>query len=244
MAGPPVWVRRNQVLWGQGQRCPSAFFPLTCAISLVATSADGRGVEVATIFKDGLAGVSAVLHPEALSAVRAVCLVQGWALRVPVFVFSRHVVSNLPLRTILDRYLQARLANASNALMCGRLHSVKQSCAKWILSMSDGLGLEGFSITHAVLAELLGVRRASVTEALGYMEEAGAIGGTRGTVTITDRRCLEGLSCECYQLMQAEMERLAHSLRMTRGTLPLSRPRVAVGGSGPRAVQPVGAALG
>ena len=88
---------------------------------------------------------------------------------------------------------QARITAACNAL-----HPVEERFCRWLLQSSDRAASDTVTLTQELLAEMLGVRRTSVTEVARKMQDKGVITYTRGVITILDRAQLERLSCECY----------------------------------------------
>jgi CRP-like cAMP-binding protein len=110
---------------------------------------------------------------------------------------------------MLHRYTLALLAQIAQASACNRLHTLDQRCARWLLMTHDRVGRDEFPLTQDFLAQMLGVRRAGVNEAQQQLSNAGVISYVRGNVTILDRAGLEHKSCECYQLIRAEHDRLA-----------------------------------
>jgi Mn-dependent DtxR family transcriptional regulator len=65
-----------------------------------------------------------------------------------------------------------------------------------------------FLLTQAFLAQMLGVRRATVGTVAGGLQKAGLIRYSRGVITILDRPGLEAAACECYRIIKAEYDRL------------------------------------
>jgi len=76
----------------------------------------------------------------------------------------------------------------------------------------DRLSDDELSMTQELIANMLGVRREGVTEAAGKLQKAGLITYTRGRIKVIDRPSLEKLSCECYQVVKVEFDRLLPSL--------------------------------
>jgi Mn-dependent DtxR family transcriptional regulator len=72
----------------------------------------------------------------------------------------------------------------------------------------DRVGADTFPLTQEFLAQMLGVRRASVTVVAGMLQEAGLIRYSRGKMTLLNRRRLEEASCECYGVIKREVDRL------------------------------------
>jgi Mn-dependent DtxR family transcriptional regulator len=63
-------------------------------------------------------------------------------------------------------------------------------------------------MTQELIANMLGVRREGVTEAAGKLQDAGLIRYRRGRIVVLDRLALEARSCECYQVVKTEYDRL------------------------------------
>ena len=95
---------------------------------------------------------------------------------------------------------------------CNGAHSLKQRLARWLLMMRDRSDADSLGITQDLLAEMLGVRRPSITRVVRELERAGLIEPSRRQVTILDRQGLKKASCECYQLVR---DRIAFHLPKT-----------------------------
>jgi Mn-dependent DtxR family transcriptional regulator len=96
----------------------------------------------------------------------------------------------------------------SQQVACNALHSVTARCSRWMLLTADRVSQNEFPLTQEFLAQMLGVRRASVTEAAGTLQDAGFIRYARGRVTVVDREGLEDAACECYRIVRTEFDRL------------------------------------
>ena len=92
---------------------------------------------------------------------------------------------------------------------CNRLHSLRERCARWLLMAHDRVEGDTFLLTQEFLSQMLGVRRATVTNAAGELRALGAIGYRQGRVEIQDRIALENASCECYPVIRREFDRLS-----------------------------------
>jgi len=115
---------------------------------------------------------------------------------------------------LLQRYAQAYAILIAQAAACNRLHPIDRRCARWLLLTQDRVGLATFPLSHEFLGYMLGVRRASVTIALGTLQRAGVLTYHRGIVTVTDRAGLEAASCECYGVITFGFTRLLGDRRM------------------------------
>ena len=113
-----------------------------------------------------------------------------------------------PLRGLAQRYAQALFTQVTQQVACNGLHSVEERCSRWMLLTHDRVGSDDFPLTQEFLAQMLGVRRASVTVAASALQHAGFIRYYRGRVTVIDREGLEDASCECYRIIRGEFDRL------------------------------------
>jgi CRP-like cAMP-binding protein len=192
------------VLFEPGQQIEAVHFPVDGVISLVTALEDGAIVEVATIGNEGIVGVP-LLSGGSL-AVRAISQVAGQALRMTAGDFLAELEGNGALSHLASRYIQALFGQISQAAACNRLHSNEERLSRWLLMSHDRVGVDEFAITHEFLGQMLGSRRATVTLSAGLLQAAGLIRYHRGQVTILDRVGLEGVSCECYAVIKAELD--------------------------------------
>ena len=112
------------------------------------------------------------------------------------------------VRDVLLRYTQAYIAHLSQNVACNRLHQIERRLARWIMECRDRLRSDDLAITHEFLAQMLGVRRAGVSETAAGLEARGLIRTGRKHVRIVDARALEAASCECYRVLRDEYDRL------------------------------------
>jgi CRP-like cAMP-binding protein len=196
-----------EVIAAAGEPLRHVYFPLTGVISLVATDADGATVEAGTIGKEGKAGLPAFLGVPS-SPMTTMGQIAGDHARLPVADLLAAAAPGSFLNVLLHRYAQALFVLAGQSAACNRLHPIEERCARWLLMTQDRVGTPTFPLTHEVLGQMLGVRRASVTIATGTLQRAGLIAYHRGEITILDRAALEAGTCECYGVIQGEFARL------------------------------------
>ncbi|HJT15920.1 MAG TPA: helix-turn-helix domain-containing protein [Thermoanaerobaculia bacterium] len=106
----------------------------------------------------------------------------------------------------MRRYTQALFTQIAQSTGCNRMHTIEQRCARSLLMTHDRVGSDTFPLTHEFLAQMLGVRRA--TDVMGKLQKRGLLGYRRGNVQILDRKRVEKVSCECYQIIRDEYARL------------------------------------
>jgi CRP-like cAMP-binding protein len=183
------------------------YFPEVGVISSLSVMADGSAVETATIGPEGMAGI-AVFHGVDATSEHAFVQVPGEGYRLSSQAFRVLLPSAPTLSAVLHRYSVALFTLAGQNSGCNRKHSVLRRCARWLLMTHDRVERDQFELTHHVLSQMLGVRRASVTEAALALGEAGAIEYRRGLVTVVNRRALEESACECYGIIRSTFDRL------------------------------------
>jgi CRP-like cAMP-binding protein len=183
------------------------WFPLSGVMSIVVTLRDGASVEVATVGNEGILGTAVYLGAERASS-KAFCQVAGQALRMPVDAFKRSLQEAPQLGDLVRRYTQAMITQMSQSIACNHTHSVPQRMCRWLLMTHDRVGADEFHLTQEFLAQMLGVRRPSVTVAALALQKSGLISYQRGRIRIVDRAALERTSCECYEVVRREFSRL------------------------------------
>jgi CRP-like cAMP-binding protein len=134
--------------------------------------------------------------------------IAGSGLRIDARVLDDKGTKAGPLRELLTAYHLAFLSHLSQSVACNGLHRLGQRCCRWLLMSRDRVGSNDIRLTHEYLAILLGARRASVTEALRPLQEAGLVRSDRGRITILDVAALEARACECYVAVRSAYDRL------------------------------------
>lgn len=197
----------QEVLYKPDKPIPYVYFPTTGVVSLLTLMEDGLAIEIAAVGREGMIGLPVFL--EATSMPGSACTqVPGTAVRIPAERFREAVQRSGSLQRVLHRYTQALLNQIARSAACNRLHPIGERCARWLLMTHDRAGSDQFPLTHEFLAQMLGVRRATVTVAAGMLQQAGLIRYRRGKITIADRLGLETASCECYEVIRKEFDRL------------------------------------
>jgi CRP-like cAMP-binding protein len=204
-----VRLELKELLLEQGKRIDSVYFPLTAVASLLNLVQDTSGVEIATVGNEGLVGLSVSWEINTLNPQEFVqCQVPGDALVMDAETFAAKVAAGGELTWLVHRYTQAFVSQIGQQVACNGLHSIEERCARWMLLTQDRVGSDEFPLTQEFLAQMLGVRRPSVTVVAGILQQAGFIRFHRGRITITDRRGLENSSCDCYRVLREVFDRL------------------------------------
>lgn len=169
----------------------------------------GKGtIEIGTVGNEGLAGLS-VLLDDGVATSKTFVQVPGSAKQIATTQFVRILEEHPGIRHLLNRYAHAFLTSVAQTAACNLTHQLQERCARWLLLTHDRMeGASTFPLTHEFLSAMLGVRRSGVTVAAGALQNAGLIKYSRGNITITDRKGLEKASCECYEVVRSQFDRL------------------------------------
>jgi CRP-like cAMP-binding protein len=202
----PVAVPLSAVLCEAGGSLDSVYFPTTCVVSTLYTTADGATAETSLIGNDGLCGISAVLGSDTASN-QTVVVVAGEAYRMKSQALRAEFASCPALQSLLLRYTHALIRQISQTAVCNRLHGAEQRLCRWLLMCQDRLRSSELQMTQELISHMLGGRRETVTVAAGRLQDAGLIRYSRGHITILDRARLESFGCECYSMVGAASDR-------------------------------------
>ncbi|MFD7665853.1 Crp/Fnr family transcriptional regulator [Streptomyces sp. NPDC059788] len=197
----PVEMSTGDVLYRPGERIDAVWFPVRGVCSILA-ELDGPAVEVATVGDEGMVGLPVFLGVGSPTEL-AVCQVAGHGLRMDADRF-RHEIAVLDgrLQQTLQRFTQSMFTQLARNAGCNRSHRTRQRCARWLLMTADRMHSDQFVLTQKFLAQMLTVRRSSVSEVAGALAEDGCISYSRGTITILDRARLEANACSCYRVVR------------------------------------------
>jgi CRP-like cAMP-binding protein len=197
----------RQVLFDVDQPIAHVYFPEAMVVSILSVMADGTAIETATVGREGMAGLPLFLGTDRTSA-QAFAQVPGPALRMTADAFRAAVADVPALARALHRYTQALFTLVAQSSACNRVHTMPERCARWLLHTHDRVERDDFPLTHQFLSQMLGVRRATVTEAMGALQARGAMDYQMGRVRVRDRAGLERAACECYAIIAREFDRL------------------------------------
>ncbi len=202
-----VSLRLREILYEPSGPIPYVYFPLEGVVSLVLMMEGGFALEVGIIGNEGIVGTPVFLGFQS-SLTRAISQVPGDALRMETTNFQEEMLRRGAMYGLVQRSTQAMINQISQSTVCNHRHSVKKRLCRWLLMSHDRVGTDEFPLTHEFLAQMLGVRRPTVTAAAGSLQTAGLIRYRRGRVTVLDRKGMEAAGCECYRVVAEELDRL------------------------------------
>ena len=203
----PVDLRPRQRLSESNQDIEAVYFPHDTVLSMAAVDRDGGTIEVASVGCEGMAGLPVLLGADQ-STNRVSVQIGGRADRMDASVLRREARRHEEFGRLLHLYTQAFMTQIAQSTACNRLHSAEQRLARWLLICRDRVQRDELPITQETMAAMLGVRRATVTESAGDLQRSGVIRYRRGVIVIVNRPGLEAASCECYDIVREEFDRL------------------------------------
>jgi CRP-like cAMP-binding protein len=202
------------VLYEADAEIDEVYFPLTGMVSLVMNSEEGQTVEVGTIGNEGMLGAQVVLGANS-SHIEAVVQIRGEFLRMKRDDLEAELSRAEGLRLVAQRFAQTLFDQVAQSVLCNRVHSVDERLCRWFLMTHDRAGTDEMRLTQHFIAQMLGVRRPSVTVAIGMLKQAGLVDYSRGRLVVLDRKALEESACECYGTVRQRTERLLDAKRQS-----------------------------
>jgi CRP-like cAMP-binding protein len=203
-----VSLAAGDVVQQPGEEIAWVGFPIDTALSVMVTMEDGQTCEVGTIGREGATGVEVAFGTPVLRTT--LCQVAGTMARMPAASFLDAIRHSPGLDGLVRATERARTFFIEQLSACNALHSLPQRFARWMLMLSDCANRESYALTHEHASILLGVRRATVTNAAGELQRLGALEYRRGHVTIVDRSLLESVACNCYAETKAVFDEALH----------------------------------
>lgn len=202
-----ITLNLGDVLYESGDQMRHAYFPITSIVSLLYVLENGSSAEIAVVGNEGILGIALFMGGNTTPS-RAVVQSKGLAYRLKADILVEEFNRGGASQNLLLRYTQALITQMTQTAVCNRHHTVEQQLCRWLLLSLDRLSGNSLHMTQELIANMLGVRREGVTEAAGRLQREGLIQYCRGHIEVLDRDRLESRVCECYQVVQAEFERL------------------------------------
>ncbi len=190
-----------------GDSLRHVYFPTSAIISLLNVMEDGVSTEITAIGNEGLVGVAVIMGGDSMPS-RAMVLCAGSAYRIPRARLMEEFNRSPETQKLLLRYTQALFTQITQLAVCNRRHLVEQQLCRWLLLSLDRQNSNRLSMTQEFIANMLGVRRESVTEIAGRLQKMEIIHYSRGQIEVLDRKRLEQMCCECYSMVKKETDRL------------------------------------
>jgi CRP-like cAMP-binding protein len=197
----------GSVLYESGAALSHVYFPTSAIVSLLYVMENGASAEIAVVGNEGIVGISLFMGGESTPS-RAVVQSAGQGFRLRAQLMKDEFDRAGPVLHLLLRYTQALITQMAQTAVCNRHHSLDQQLCRWLLLSLDRLQNNELIMTQELIANMLGVRREGVTEGALKLQQAGLIRYSRGRITVLNRPGLEQRTCECYEVVKNEYDRL------------------------------------
>jgi len=209
LAFEPTRLAFRQTLHEAGRPVDYVYFPRGALVCLLSVGEEDATVEVGLVGAEGMVGAPMLLGKEN-SPYRALVMQEGAADRVRTEVFKEALGRESGrARSLLLPYAHALLTVSAQSAACHHFHTPVERLCRWLLTVRDRAGSDEFRATQVFISEMLGTRRATVTEAAHGLHQRGVIDYHRGLVRIRDRAAAERLACRCYAVTKDEYDGLA-----------------------------------
>lgn len=195
------------VLSESSARMSHLYFPTNAIVSILYNLESGASAEIAVVGNEGCAGVSIFMGGQS-TLTTSVVQSAGKSHRIKASVIMKEFNKSGALMHLLLRYTQALITQTTQTAVCNRHHTIDQQFCRWLLLSLDRLDSNELVMTQELIANMLGVRREGVTEAAHKIQAEGIINYSRGRIRVLDRPMLEKRTCECYQVVKTEYDRL------------------------------------
>ena len=208
-----VELKFGDVLAEAGGPIRRVYFPFSGAISLVVELEVGTMIETALVGHDGVLNAASALDGK-VSLNKGIVQMAGSAGAIDVDQLRRLADEIKPFRSLLIRHEQVLFAQSQQSAACNASHKVEARMARWLLHMRDLAGSDELMLTQEFLAQMLSVRRTSVTVVASPLQKAGLIKYARGRIRVMDVDGLKKRSCECYETVKAHYQRMFAELKI------------------------------
>lgn len=206
-----VNLKLGDVIYGPNDHISHAYFPTTSIISLQYIMDTGACAEAAEVGNEGMLGLPILLGGNSTPNT-AIVQTAGQAYRLDQHTLKAEFNSGRLLQRLLLRYTQAIMTQMFQTAACNRHHTIEQQLCRWLLLTLDRIPSGELLMTQELVANMLGVRRESITEAARGLQAAGSIRYRRGHISVLDRQQLESNVCECYFVVKKEFIRLMSNI--------------------------------
>lgn len=206
-----VELRQGELLSEPGKGVSDVIFIEAGMVSLLTTMQDGSAIEIATLGRESILGVLSALGNHR-SSVRAIVQIDGAGWKIRVAEFRAAVEKSRTLRHLVLLSSELALVQMHQTAACNALHSAERRLCRWILQVRDRIDDDVIQLTQDFLAQMLAVRRPTVTLIAQNLQNAGLIRYRRGRITIIDHAGLEKLACECIGELRSKTRHILAEL--------------------------------
>jgi CRP-like cAMP-binding protein len=205
----PIVLEQGTLLLEAKRPIDQIYFPETGMISLLVTTDEGDMVETGIIGREGAFGIQRGFGRRQ-STTRATVQIGGRFLSIPASNLEAATAASATIRDLIIRYTEVLWAQAQQTAACNAVHDAPARLCRWLLQSANAIGSDKLALTQVFIAQMLGVRRTTVTGMAQHLKTTGGIKYSRAKISILDRSILEATACSCYKTIQnLQKEKLA-----------------------------------
>ncbi|MEJ2377591.1 MAG: Crp/Fnr family transcriptional regulator [Pseudolabrys sp.] len=196
-----ISIAQGELIYEPGDPMNDVYFPQTGLISLLVVTKDGSAIEATAVGCEGAVGLHRGWGPRR-SFTRAAIQIGGKFSTIRANRFEQFARTDEPVRSMIGCYIELCLAEAQQIAVCNAVHDASLRLARWLLQCADRTRSEQLPLTQEFLAQMLNVRRTTVTLMAQELQQKGLIRYSRGKITIHNRKGLEARACDCYPIIR------------------------------------------
>jgi len=203
-------IKQHDVLFEVRDLITGIYFPIDAVVSLVVPLSTGEIIETAMVGRDGVIGAGAALNGR-ISLNKAIVQIGGQILSCAIGPFKTILKEHPDIQALIGAHEQALFAQAQQSAACNVTHAIENRLARWLLRAADLHGSDELPLTQEYIAQMLGVRRTSVTVVARTLQEAGMIRYRRGHIKLLEIPALQETACECYETIKLNYDAFLHA---------------------------------
>lgn len=204
---------KGALLWDT-EHSHRVYFPLSGLVVLLSGTHE-NGIQVGCVGRESAVGFGA----ESDRFNTAVVQVDGLFLCAPTRRFQELAADHPELRDMAQFCADWLLIQAQRNAACNAVHDAEKRLCRWLLQVGDRGGRE-FSASQEEMAQLLGLRRTTLTLVAHKVQAEGIIRYRRGRLELRDRARLEALACDCYRSHPRAPQQIAAGWDRWAGAVP------------------------
>lgn len=205
-----VTLENKEVLHEAGAPIEHVYFPADAIVALLSSAEKDASVEVGMIGSEGMVGAPILLGSRT-TPTQALVISEGSAVRLEADALKKEFKRSGTMQDLLLPYAHALLSESAQTAACHSFHTPQERLCRFLLMMHDRVRAEDFRLTQDFISQMLGTRRATVTEAAHALQKKGLIDYSRGRICVRDRRGLEALACQCYGVIQEQFSQIVYA---------------------------------
>jgi|ERR1044071_5857354 CRP-like cAMP-binding protein len=206
----PLALKQHDILFDVREGISTVYFPTSSVVSLIVPLATGENVEFAMVGRDGAVGAASVVNGK-IATCRAIVQLAGGCLCCKAEDLKHFVTQHPAIASQINGHEQTLMAQAQQSAACNITHNIENRLARWLLRARDLSGSDELNLTQEYIADMLGVRRTSVSVVAHTLQQAGMLRYRRGHIELLNIEALKETACECYEAVKLNYDALTRS---------------------------------